>query len=238
MTAESSHPPEAAYHRRVTRAKICGITRAEDAEHAVEHGAWALGFILWARSPRACDPALAAGIARSLRRRAQLVGVFVNPTLEEVVSAADAIGLTHLQLHGEEGPAFCEAVARRTGCRVIKAARVAKEADVRGMGRYRFVDFHLLDSAAGPLPGGSGLTWDWRLLAGRRSDVPLLLSGGLTPETVGPAIHAVRPWGVDVASGVEAAPGVKDPARVEGFLAAVRAADAALERAAAPAPSA
>ena len=194
----------------MTRAKICGITRLEDAELAAEVGAWAIGFILWPGSKRACDPAMAAAIARRVRRNVQLVGVFVNPTLDEVAFAADAIGLTHLQLHGSEGPSFCSAAASRTGCRVIKAARIRTAADVRDIERFRLVDLHLLDSFVEGRPGGTGETWDWSLLAARRTRVPALLSGGLTPENVGTAIARAKPWGVDVASGVEASPGVKD----------------------------
>jgi phosphoribosylanthranilate isomerase len=203
----------------VTRVKICGITRHEDAELAVELGAWALGFILWPHSPRAADPAVAAGIARALRRRVELVGVFVNPTLEEVAGAAEAIGLTHLQLHGDEGPAFCAEAARRTGCRVIKAVRVGSGADLQALERFH-TDYHLLDTAAAGKRGGTGEAWDWALASRRRSSVPAILSGGLTPENVAAGIAAVRPWAVDVASGVEAEPGVKDPRRLEEFLAA------------------
>ena len=205
----------------MTRVKVCGITRVEDAELAAGLGAWALGFILWPRSPRAADPAVAAGIARAVRRRVELVGVFVNASLDEVAHAADAIGLTHLQLHGDEGPAFCTEAGRRTGCRVIKAARVASGADLQALERYR-TDFHLLDASVKGLRGGSGQAWDWELAAQRRSKVPAILSGGLTPDNVADGIAAVRPYAVDVASGVEASPGVKDPAKVEAFLAAAR----------------
>ena len=218
----------------MTRAKICGITRSEDAELAAELGAWALGFILWPGSRRACDPALAAGIARRVRRRAEIVGVFVNPTLDEVAHAADAIGLTHLQLHGDEGPSFCAEAGRRTGCRVIKAVRVRTAADLRDLDRFRLVDLHLLDSFVEGEWGGTGEPWDWRLLAQRRTHaIPTMLSGGLTPSNVGEAVAAVRPWAADVASGVEAGPGVKDPAKVEAFLAAVAAASEATGRASA-----
>jgi phosphoribosylanthranilate isomerase len=206
----------------MTRVKVCGITRPEDAELAASLGAWAIGFILWPGSKRAADPAVAAGIARALRRRVEPVGVFVNQPLDEIERLADAIGLSHVQLHGDEGPSFCTAVAQRTGCRVIKAIRVASAADLRDAERYR-TDLHLLDAAVRGLRGGSGTTWDWGLAARRRSSVPLVLSGGLTPENVAAGIAAVRPWAVDVASGVEAAPGVKDPGRVEAFLAAARA---------------
>jgi phosphoribosylanthranilate isomerase len=203
----------------MTRLKVCGITRPEDAELAVEAGAWAIGFILWQGSKRYVEPAMAAGIARSVRRRTELVGVFVNPTLDEVAHAADLMGLTHLQLHGDEGPSFCTAAAQRTGCRVIKAVRVRSRADVVGAQRFH-TDLHMLDSP------GNGRTWDWGLVAERRSQTPLIVAGGLTPENVGEAIAQARPWAVDVASGVEAEPGVKDPAKVRAFAAAVQAAHA------------
>jgi phosphoribosylanthranilate isomerase len=204
----------------VTRVKVCGITRLEDAELAVELGAWALGFILWPQSPRAADPAVAAGIAAALRRRAELVGVFVNAKLDEIAHAADELHLSHLQLHGDEGPAFCAEAARRTGAKVIKAVRVSSAADFQDLERYH-TDFHLLDTAARGLRGGTGETWDWALAARRRRKVPAILSGGLTPGNVAAGIEAVDPYAVDVSSGVEAAPGVKDAAKLEAFMAAV-----------------
>ena len=200
----------------MTRVKICGITRHEDAELAASLGAWAIGFILWPQSKRRADPAVAAGIARQQRRRLELVGVFVNPTLDEVAHAVDAIGLTHVQLHGDEGPAFCQAVVQRTGARVIKALSIGSGADIRDLERFH-TDFHMLDTGR-----GTGKTWDWALAAQRHSQIPAILAGGLTPENVAEAVAAVRPWGVDVASGVEAEPGIKDPAKVEAFVAAVR----------------
>jgi phosphoribosylanthranilate isomerase len=208
----------------VTRVKVCGITRLEDAELAAGLGAWALGFILWPGSARAADPAVAAGIAAVVRRRVELVGVFVNPTLDEVAHAAEALHLTHVQLHGDEGPSFCAEAGRRSGCRVIKAVRVASGADLQDLERFH-TDFHLLDAAAPGLRGGSGRSWDWALAARRRGDVPVLLSGGLTAGNVADGIAAVHPYAVDVASGVEASPGVKDPDRVAAFLAAAAAAE-------------
>jgi phosphoribosylanthranilate isomerase len=198
----------------MTRVKVCGITRPEDAELAVELGAWALGFILWPGSARHVDPAMAAGIARGLRRRVQLAGVFVNQPLDDVARVAGELGLTHVQLHGDEGPSFCTAVSQRTGCRVIKAVRVRSGADVADAERFH-TDLHMFD---GP---GNGQPWDWRLAAGRRSRTPLLAAGGLTADNVAEAIEAVHPWGVDVASGVESAPGIKDPERLRAFMAAV-----------------
>ena len=201
----------------MTRVKVCGITRLDDAELAASLGAWALGFILWPSSPRAVEEAVAAGIARRVRRRAELVGVFVNPTLDEVTHAAEAIGLTHVQLHGDEGPSFANEVARRTGAKVIKAARVSGGSDLQQLERFH-TDFHLLDTAVEGMRGGSGRTWDWSLAAQRRSKIPMLLSGGLNADNVADAIAAVRPYAVDVASGVEAEPGVKDPVKLEAFL--------------------
>jgi phosphoribosylanthranilate isomerase len=202
------------------RVKVCGITRPEDAELAVELGAWALGFILWRGSPRAADPAVAAGIALALRRRVELAGVFVNASLDEIAHAADALHLTHVQLHGDEGPAFCAEAGRRTGAKVIKAVRIAGPSDFQDLERFH-TDFHLLDTAKDGLYGGTGKTWDWGLVANRRAKIPVILSGGLTSENVADGIAAVRPWGVDVASGVEASPGIKDPAKLEAFFAAV-----------------
>src|SRR3954454_20849679 len=197
--------------------KICGITRLEDAELAATLGAWAIGFILWPGSKRAVDPAVAAGIARQVRRRVELVGVFVNQPMDEIAHAADQIGLTHVQLHGDEGPAFATEAGRRTGAKVIKAARVQSRADLQALERYH-VDFHLLDAHTEGLRGGSGRSWDWDLSPHRRSKVPAILSGGLTAENVADGIAAVRPYAVDVASGTEAAPGIKDPDKVRAFI--------------------
>jgi phosphoribosylanthranilate isomerase len=205
--------------------KICGLTSLRDAELAVELGAWALGMIFYEGSPRRCAPAEAELIVASLRRRAELCGVFVNEPLDRVVADCDSLGLTMLQFHGDEGPAFCAEAARRTGARVIKAAQVAGPGDVRDIERFH-VDFHLLDARAKAqdrkgLRGGTGETFDWALLAERRSKVPLILSGGLRAENVAEAIARVAPYAVDTASGTESAPGHKDPEKLRAFFAAV-----------------
>jgi phosphoribosylanthranilate isomerase len=206
----------------VTRVKVCGITRPEDAELAVELGAWALGFILWEPSPRAADPTVVAGIVAAHRRRVQTVGVFVDPTLDEVTAAVDGLGLSMVQLHGDVGPVFATEVARRTGAKVIRAFRIGSGADVQDTDRFRFADFHLFDARVKGLHGGSGETWDWSLLRSRRARVPLIMAGGLTAANVAEAVARVDPYAVDVASGVEASPGVKDPARLRAFLDAAR----------------
>jgi phosphoribosylanthranilate isomerase len=207
------------------RVKICGITRLEDAQLAVELGAWALGMIFFADSPRRCSPAEAQRIVAAERRRAELCGVFVNAPLDEVAGLSDQLGLTMVQLHGDEGPAFCAEVQRRTGARVIKAVQVAGPGDVQELERFH-VDFHLVDARGrGPhtrsLRGGTGETFDWGLLGRRRSPVPLVLSGGLAPDNVTSAIELTRPYAVDSASGTEAAPGRKDPDRLRAFFSAV-----------------
>jgi phosphoribosylanthranilate isomerase len=208
---------------RATRVKFCGITRPTDAELAAELGAWAIGLIFWSPSPRAVDLERAVEVAASVRRRLQVVGVFVNPTLEEVASVADAVGLTIVQLHGQEGPAFCAEVRRRTGCQVIKAARVRSRAEIQGLERYH-TDYHLLDSYSPGVPGGTGATFAWELARDHPGSVPLILSGGLTPENVASAIEVVRPFAVDVASGVERAPGRKAPELMRRFALAAAAA--------------
>jgi len=210
-------------HARPPCLKICGITSLDDARHAVEAGAWAIGMILWEGSARACPLPEAERIARALRRRVEVVGVFVNAPLDELVAVADGVGLTAVQLHGDEGPAYCAEVARRTGTKVIKARRVRLRADVVALEAYH-IDFHLVDAfVAEDRYGGTGQTFEWSLLDARHSRTPLILSGGLTPENVARAIRRVRPFAVDVASGVEARPGVKDHDKVAAFARAVRA---------------
>jgi len=207
------------------RVKICGITNLADAELACGLGAWALGMIFYEGSPRRCSHAQAQLIAASLRRRVELCGVFVNASLPQIVDASEELGLTLIQLHGDEGPSFCAEVRRRSGARVIKAAQVSGSGDVRDLERYH-VDFHLLDahakaSARRGLRGGTGETFDWELLRARRSKVPLILSGGLHAENVAAAVHATHPYAVDSASGTESAPGRKDPHRLRAFFQAL-----------------
>ena len=207
------------------RVKICGITNLEDAELSLELGAWALGMIFYEGSPRRCSPEQAQVIAASLRRRVELCGVFVNASLETIVRGGEDLGLSMVQLHGDEGPAFCAEVRRRTGLRVIKAAQVSGSGDVRDLERYH-VDFHLLDARAKArarqgMRGGTGETFDWDLVAERRSKVPLILSGGLSAENIVEAVSATRPYAVDSASGTESAPGHKDPQKLHGFFQAV-----------------
>ncbi len=210
----------------MTRVKICGITSPGDARTSVELGAWAIGLIFWPGSPRACAIEDAELIGADLHRRAEVAGVFVNATLDEVASTADRCGLTLLQLHGDEGPSYCQEAARRTGCRIIKAARVRDAAQVQALRPFR-TDFHLLDAHSSVAPGGTGQRFDWTLVRHHGGTPPILLSGGLDPGNVAEAIAATAPFAVDTASGTEAEPGRKDPAKLAAFFRAVAGADQA-----------
>ena len=211
----------------MTQVKVCGITRLEDAEEAVRLGAWALGMIFWPGTPRACPVDAAEEIGQSVKRQTEVAGVFVNATMDEVAALADRCSLTVLQLHGDEGPAYCREAARRTGCKVMKAVRVRDAASVEALRAFP-TDFHLLDAYVPGERGGTGQSFNWELARRHRGPAPVVLSGGLTPDNVGEAIAGVHPFAVDSASGTEASPGVKDPARLEAFFRAVEAADSTL----------
>jgi phosphoribosylanthranilate isomerase len=203
------------------RVKICGVRSLEDATLAAELGAWAVGMVFYPGSRRRCTLAEAEAIGAALHRRVELAGVFVNAPLDEIARVSERVGLTLIQLHGDEGPAFCGEVARRTGARTIKAAPVKGVFTLRDLERFHTA-FHLLDGHAPGMRGGTGEPFDWSLVSQRRSRVPLIISGGLDADNVRDAIAATRPFAVDVASGVESAPGVKDPDRLRAFLDAVR----------------
>ena len=193
----------------------------DDAAEAVLLGAWAVGLIHFDGSPRCVEPAEAARIGAAFRRKCEVVGVFVNPELEEIDRAVENAGLTMVQLNGEEGASFCAETARRTGLKVIKAIHVASAADVHAAEALR-TDFHLFDRRRKGLWGGTGESFDWELLRGHRSQVPAILAGGLRPDNVAEAISVVSPYAVDVASGVEAEPGRKDHAAMGAFFEAAQ----------------
>lgn len=209
----------------VVRVKFCGITNIDDAAEAVRLGAWAIGLIHFHGSPRDVDRGVAAEIAAAFRRKCEVVGVFVNPTLDEVAQAVENEGLTMVQLNGAEGASFCAEVQRRTGLKVAKGVHVASAADVHGAEAFR-TDFHLFDRRAKGAWGGTGESFDWELLRGHRSEVPAILAGGLRPDNVAAAIEITRPYAVDVASGVELEPGRKDHAAMSAFFAAANPLDA------------
>jgi phosphoribosylanthranilate isomerase len=199
------------------RVKFCGITNIDDAAEAVRLGAWAVGLIHFHGSPRAVEPAAATEIAAAFRRKCEVVGVFVNPTLDEVTQAVENAALTMVQLNGAEGASFCAEVKRRTGLKVAKAVHVSSAADVHAAEAFR-TDFHLFDRKAKGAWGGTGESFDWELLRNHNSEIPAILAGGLRPENVAEAIATTRPYAVDVASGVELEPGRKDHAAMTAFF--------------------
>jgi phosphoribosylanthranilate isomerase len=199
------------------RVKICGITRLEDALAAVRLGADGLGFNFWPGSKRFIAPAEAARIIRALPPLVTSVGVFVDGSHQEVMAAAAISGVQVLQLHGDEPPESC----RRFDRPVVKALRVEGPGALAELERYPGVAAFLLD-APGPGYGGSGRTIDWAVARAAAERATVLLAGGLTPANVAEAVRTVRPWAVDVASGVESSPGVKDHAALARFIAAAK----------------
>ncbi len=201
------------------RIKICGITNLEDALLAAELGAHALGFIFHPQSPRYVAPDAAQSIIAQLPPFVLTVGVFVDAAAAAVKDMAARVGLDWLQLHGNEPPEYC----RRLGRRVIKGFRIKDEASLAELAPYQgAVQALLLDTYKKGQIGGTGETFNWDLAREAKKYGPIILAGGLTPENVAQAIAVAQPQAVDVASGVEAALGKKDPEKLRAFFAALR----------------
>ncbi|MBF0429179.1 MAG: phosphoribosylanthranilate isomerase [Magnetococcales bacterium] len=205
------------------RIKICGITNVEDAQAAVEAGADALGFVFYSRSKRYVTPGDVAKILKDIPPFITITGLFVNSSREEILTIASSCRLDVIQLHGDETPGEC----RRLPGRVIKAIRVAGPKDLHGLERFP-VNALLLDAKVQDHYGGSGCLFDWSLLANFNPAVPLILAGGLNPDNVTMAVQQVHPYAVDVSSGVESSPGIKDHKKMVQFIRCVR--QAAMER--------
>ncbi|MBM3390800.1 MAG: phosphoribosylanthranilate isomerase [Betaproteobacteria bacterium] len=200
-----------------TRIKICGITRSEDARAAVEFGADAIGLVFYGPSPRCVTVEQAWEVARIVPPFVTLVGLFVNESKLAVRRVMEAVPIQLLQFHGEEEESFC----RSFHAPYVKAARVKPGLDlVKYAGSYPSAQGLLLDAWVEGY-GGGGKTFDWSLIP-RNLPLPLILSGGLDADNVVDAVRSVRPWAVDVSSGVEAAKGIKDAARIAAFIAGVR----------------
>ena len=206
------------------RVKICGITRPSDAEAAALAGADAIGIVFYPKSPRFTDTGAAREIAAALGAFVTTVALFVNPEAEEVERVVSVLRPGLLQFHGDESPAFCE----RFGLPYMKVLRVGTEAlDASVLSSHPSAAALLLDTLDTRQHGGTGRRFDWSLVP-REAPRPLVLAGGLDAANVESAIHALRPWAVDVSSGVETAPGRKDPGKIEEFMRAVARANAAL----------
>ena len=202
-----------------TRVKICGITTWEDARLSVDLGASALGFNFYPASPRAISPAEAWSIIRRLPPFVEAVGVFVNWPPLVVDALARAVRLGALQLHGGESPQEVAELSRKH--RVIKAVQVKSGFRTASLARYRAADAFLLDGFSPGLHGGTGRTVNWKLARAAGRFGRIILAGGLTPENVSEAIRVAEPYAVDLASGVEARPGRKDPAKLRALFAAI-----------------
>ena len=201
-----------------TQVKICGITNLGDAQAAVEAGADALGFIFYKKSPRHMTIPDVAKITKQLPPFIMRVGVFVNAAEEQVTRAIGECGLTLLQFHGDETPEFCV----RFGLMSIKAFRIRDAESLKELPKYP-TDAWLLDACSDENHGGTGEKFNWDLaVEAQKFGKPFYLAGGLTPKNVAGAVRRVKPFGVDVSSGVERAPGKKDHARVQAFIKAVR----------------
>jgi phosphoribosylanthranilate isomerase len=196
--------------------KICGITRLSDARHAIDNGATALGFVFWPRSPRAVTPNQAAGIIRELPGGVLTVGVFVNESLDGIRRIVTETGIGAVQLHGDEPATFAAEISQP----ILRSVTLDDGEAV--WGAWPRGTTWLLDAADPVRRGGTGRQVDWSRAATLSLDRRVVLAGGLTPANVAEAIEAVRPYGVDVSSGVEATPGVKDVDKVAQFLANAR----------------
>ncbi len=198
----------------MVRVKICGITDIDDALLAIEAGADALGFVFHDKSPRYVTPDRAAAIIAALPPFVQTVGVFVNVEADTINRTAERCRLDLVQLHGDETPAFCAKICRR----VIKAFRIKDITSLEPMVHYR-VAACLLDAYSPKEYGGTGLSFNWETAKiAKEFGTPIILAGGLTPDNVQEAVETVLPYGVDVSSGVERAPGSKDPEKVREFI--------------------
>ena len=201
-----------------TRVKICGITNLADAQVAVEAGADALGFNFYEKSPRFIPTKPAAEISRALPPFTLRVGVFVNPSEELVLRAIGECGLNLLQFHGDEPPGFCT----QFGLMNMKAFRIRDAGSLKALPEYR-TDAWLLDAYSSDTLGGTGEKFNWDLaVEAQKFGKPVFLAGGLTPENVADAIRKVKPFGVDVSSGVESSPGKKEHAKVRAFIKAAK----------------
>ena len=201
------------------KVKVCGITRLTDALLASDLGASAVGFVFWEKSPRYIEPDRAREIASALPPDVAPVGVFVDASRQHLVDLAEHVGLAAVQLHGDETPEFSQDLPYR----VMKAVPVSDAADVKEALRWPGSIMVLLDAADPVRKGGTGRTIDWGIAASVAEHRRVFLAGGLTPANVGDAVRTVRPYAIDVSSGVETAPGVKAPVLVQAFFAAVSA---------------
>ena len=195
------------------KVKVCGMTSLKDALVAVEGGADAVGFIFYKKSPRSVTMKTVREIVLELPPFVDTVGVFVDETAEQINKIADYCNLDIIQLHGDESPTFCKKIRRK----VIKAFRIKDMQSVKKLSSFQVSGF-LLDTFSEKMHGGTGKVFDWNLALPAKKFGPVIMAGGLTPNNVQQAVRQIRPYGVDVCSGVESEPGIKDHKKVRAFL--------------------
>lgn len=197
--------------------KICGITRLEDALHVEKTGLWAVGFIFAENTPRYIDPEKAAKISEKLSDRIEKIGVFLNASVDKILQVSQLVGLSKIQLHGDEPPEFCLEVAQKTGKEVIKAIRLGNEDDLRLIEPYKnSVSYILVDGYCEKSYGGTGKTCDWKTAKKAHSyDLPIILAGGLNPDNILQAYEEVQPYALDLSSGVEISKGIKNLEKID-----------------------
>ena len=195
------------------KVKVCGMTSLKDVLVAVEEGADAVGFIFYKKSPRSVIMKIAREIVLELPPFVDTVGVFVDESAVQINKTADYCNLDIIQLHGDESPTFCKRIQRK----VIKAFRIKDMQSVKKISSFQVSGF-LLDTFSENLHGGTGKVFDWNLVLPAKKFGPVIMAGGLTPNNVQQAVRQVRPYGVDVCSGVESEPGIKDHKKVRAFL--------------------
>ena len=200
----------------MAKVKICGITELRDGLKAYELGADFLGFIFFEQSPRKMDPSHTRVIIEDLPKDVLKVGLFLDQDIKEVAEIAKKCHLDMLQLHGNESDEYCRELKK--DFKITKTFRIENEKSLAKVNNYKDVDFYLFDTFVKGLPGGTGKTFEWDLLRGKEFDKPFFLAGGLNPINVGEAVLRVKPYAVDVASGVEKAPGKKDYKRLKEFI--------------------
>lgn len=201
----------------MTRVKVCGITRLDDALLAAELGAAAIGFVFWPGSPRTIDPGRARSIATALPRAVATIGVFVDQPVDQVRRIAEEVQLTAVQLHGSEAPAYLKAMLQP----VIKAVPVNEAFTPESLDQFPSEITVLLDAHDPVRRGGTGRTIDWTLAASAAARRAVFLSGGLNPANIREAVARVKPYAVDLSSGVESAPGIKDPVKLRALFGAL-----------------
>lgn len=208
-------------HRYIPQIKVCGLTRPHEAVATADLGADAIGLVFYPKSPRNVTLEQAANITKQLPDHVAAAGVFVNPDMEMLIQAIAQCGLDTVQLHGTESPDFIEKLKKHTPVTIVKALFSAKPPGFEQAGNYH-ADAYLVECGGGKLPGGNAEGWDWALAKPMVHHYPLILAGGLNPQTVSQAIAASRPDAVDASSGLEATPGRKDLAKVAQFIQAVQ----------------